>query len=290
MRKPWLFTTSVLIVICLLLLSSCGSSSDSTDEKRPAALESVEQAALEKYRWYLEENAASLVDWTTQMRGQIAVGELGKAESRYSTSRVQYGQVEPGARLLPALNTRINALAKDVPADEFGGFHRIEKTLFGGETTSGATPAAKALMEDAGKLHHGLRTIDLEPRQIAAAINETLEATLKRELTGGEEPYSHLDLVDFAASVEGTEAAFEAIRPLVAYRDQDLAESIEARFVEAYEAVKLHGSAAREDRIRPAAAGAVFIVFNELSTAEVRQLRRPIDALAALFAQVPSSL
>jgi iron uptake system component EfeO len=270
-----------------LVAGGCGSSSDA-DEKPPASLESVEQAAIEKYRFWLEENAASLIDWTSQIRGQIAAGDLNKALSRYATSRVQFGQIEPASRIFESLNTRINAQAEDVPADEFTSFHRIEQALFAERTTDGLKPAADRLLKAVEKLKYKVTNAKLGALEIAEGTDATLEAIVSKELTGAEEPYSHLDLVDFAAGVEGSEAGFEAVRPLVAYEDQELTERIEAGFVKAYEAVNLHGLAAREQKVRPAAGGAVFIVFNALSPAEVRLLVEPMEALKKLFASVPA--
>ncbi len=44
------------------------------------------------------------------------------------------------------------------------------------------------------------------------------------KITGQEQRYSRIDLLDFAANVEGAKAAYDALRPAVQRRDAALAE------------------------------------------------------------------
>ena len=65
--------------------------------------------------------------------------------------------------------------------------------------------------------------------QIANGANELLGEVSASKITGEEERYSHIDLVDFEANVEGAEAAFEAVEPLLSDKDPKLAKEIEAQ-------------------------------------------------------------
>ena len=60
-----------------------------------------------------------------------------------------------------------------------------------------------------------MKTVDLQAVQIANGANELLGEVSASKITGEEERYSHIDLVDFEANVEGAEAAFEAVEPLL---------------------------------------------------------------------------
>ena len=51
--------------------------------------------------------------------------------------------------------------------------------------------------------------------QIANGANELLTEVSTSKITGEEERYSHIDLVDFKANVEGSQVAFEAVAPLM---------------------------------------------------------------------------
>ena len=48
-----------------------------------------------------------------------------------------------------------------------------------------------------------METVELEPEQIANGANELLAEVSASKITGEEERYSHIDLVDFEANVEG---------------------------------------------------------------------------------------
>ena len=114
------------------------------------------------------------------------------------------------------LDPRIDARANDVPPSEFGGFHRIEKALWQEDTAAGMAPVAKQLLADVEELDgERSKTVDLQAVQIANGANELLGEVSASKITGEEERYSHIDLVDFEANVEGAEAAFEAVEPLL---------------------------------------------------------------------------
>ena len=72
-----------------------------------------------------------------------------------------------------------------------------------------------------------MRTVELEPAQIGNGANDLLGEVAKSKITGEEERYSHLDLLDFQANVTGARAAFDAIRPALDARDRPLAGEIE---------------------------------------------------------------
>jgi hypothetical protein len=76
------------------------------------------------------------------------------------------------------------------------------------------------------------QTIELEPAQIANGAVELLGEVSKSKITGEEERYSHLDLVDFQANVDGARAAFTAVRPILAARQAALARQIDQRFAD----------------------------------------------------------
>ena len=55
---------------------------------------------------------------------------------------------------------------------------------------------------------------ELEPAQIANGAVELLGEVSKSKITGEEERYSHIDLVDFEANVDGAASAFDSVRPI----------------------------------------------------------------------------
>jgi iron uptake system component EfeO len=236
------------------------------------------EAAISRYRDYLEENTTELVAMTEPFVTAVESGEVDEAKSLYAAARIPYERIEPVAESFGDLDPRIDARENDVAADEFGGFHRIEKALWVEGTTDGMSPVAKQLLADVEELQGKVKTVDLQAVQIANGANELLGEVSASKITGEEERYSHIDLVDFEANVEGAEAVFEAVKPLLADQDPKLAKEIETQFDKVYASLK------------PYRRGAGFVSYTELTQADTRKLAQQIDALAESLSQVPAQI
>ncbi len=236
------------------------------------------KAAVDEYRGYLEENTDELAASTKRFVTAVLASEVDGAKSLYAAARIPYERIEPVAESFGELDPRIDARENDVPANEFGGFHRIEKALWVENTTKGMAPVAKQLLADVEELQRKVKTVDLQAVQIANGANELLGEVSASKITGEEERYSHIDLVDFEANVEGAEAAFDAVEPLLSEKDPELAKEIEASFEDVYAALK------------PYRRGSGFVLYTELTKADTRKLAQEIDALAEELSQVPAQI
>ena len=176
------------------------------------------------------------------------------------------------------LDPRIDARENDVPLSEWGGFHVLEKALWEEEATKGMAPVAKQLLADVEELQEKVKTVDLQAVQIANGANELLGEVSASKITGEEERYSHTDLVDFEANVEGAEAAFEAVEPLLARRTRSWPRKSKP------------GSRSVYASLEPYRDGAGFVSYAELTKADTRKLAQGIDALAELLSQVPAQI
>ena len=264
-------------ILATLFLTACGSGGD---PPRPAK--------TEQYRAFLEASAANLVRMTGRLLAKIEAGENPRAGSRYASAHVFYGQVQPAAASFDDLDTRIDARAVDVPASEFGGFHRLEKAIFAEHSFKGMIPVARQLLTDVEELQEKIETAPLRATQIAKSASALLDELATSTVEGKEELYAHLDLIDVAARTEAAEAAFDALKPPLADLDPELEREIETAFTKVYAAVKLWGPLARDpDQPRAQEPGIAFVVYSELSPESVAEIARPIKALAELFSQVP---
>jgi iron uptake system component EfeO len=234
--------------------------------------------AVADYREYLEENADELVAKTAPFVAAVQAGDVAKAKSLYTSARIPYEKIEPVAESFGSLDPRIDARANDVPASEFEGFHRIEKALWEEGTAQGMAPVAKQLQADVEELAEKVETVDLQAVQIANGANELLGEVSASKITGEEERYSHTDLVDFEANVEGAEAAFEAVKPLLDETDPQLSGEIEADFKMVFAALE------------PYRQGNGFVSYTELTKADTRKLAQSIDTLAEKLSQVPAAI
>jgi iron uptake system component EfeO len=235
-------------------------------------------AAVAKYREYLEENADELVAKTAPFVAAVEAGDVAKAKSLYAAARIPYEKIEPVAESFGSLDPRIDARENDVPASEFEGFHRIEKALWEEGTAQGMAPVGKQLQADVEELAAKVETVDLQAVQIANGANELLGEVSASKITGEEERYSHTDLVDFEANVEGAEAAFEAVKPLLDKTDPELSGEIEADFKMVFAALE------------PYRQGSGFVPYTALTKVDTRKLAQSIDTLAEKLSQVPAAI
>jgi iron uptake system component EfeO len=266
MRRGTAGSLLALGAVLAAIAAGCGGSSSA--ETAPVD--------LGRYNAYVAENAADLTDWVRQMRGQIAVGEVAKAESRYATSRVQLGQISPAAMTVEPLFDQIDAVPAEAGSGT-GGYHRIEKALFSGETTVGMKPVAAQLLEDVAALQKRLEATRFKPDDLAEDAVEAVRRLSTVAVQGGLEVYSHVDLVDMAAGVEGAEAAFEVAEPLVS--DEELRKRVKRMFLATYDVLKQYGSPAREPQSRPAAAGARFVNYADITTESRQEIEESLERL-----------
>jgi iron uptake system component EfeO len=235
-------------------------------------------AAVAKYREYLEENADELVAKTKPFVAAVVAGDVAEAKSLYTAARAPYERIEPVAESFGDLDPRIDARENDVPASEFEGFHRIEKALWEEGTAKGMAPVAKQLQADVEELAQKVETVELQAVQIANGANELLGEVSASKITGEEERYSHTDLYDFEANVEGAETAFEAVKPLLDKSEPELSGALESDFKAVFAA------------LQPYRRGNGFVSYTELSQSDTRKLAQSIDTLAEKLSQAPAAI
>lgn len=270
------------LVLLALLVAACGSSDDETTDTTAAAkteqASPQEEAAVAQYRGYLEENTAELVAKTKPFVAAVVAGNVAEAKDLYPAARIPYERIEPVAGSFGDLDPRIDAREDGVPADEWGGFHRIEKALWVEGTAKGMAPVAEQLQADVEELNEKVKTVDLDAVEVATGANELLAEVSGSKITGEEERYSHIDLVDFEANVEGSLAAFEAVKPLLDETDPDLSGEIEADFKMVF------------NSLEPYRRADGFVLYTELTKADTRELSIKIDTLAEKVSQVPAAI
>jgi iron uptake system component EfeO len=261
-----------------------GSEEDGT-LKVTGKLETTTSPAVEKaidgYKEYLLENSTELVELTKPFAAAVEAGEIEKAKQLYPEPRIRYERIEPVAESFGNLDPEIDARANDVPASEFKGFHRIEKALWEEKTTKGMTPVAEGLVKNVEELEAIIKgNIKIQATEIANGANELLTEVSTSKITGEEERYSHIDLVDFKANVEGSQVAWEAVAPLMEKTQPKLSKEINEDFEAVYTALKPY-----ERKAYPG-----FVYYGELTKADTRKLAQVIDALAQNLSLVPAQI
>jgi iron uptake system component EfeO len=232
------------------------------------------RAAVDQYRQYLEAQTAELVTATKAFTDAVDRGNVEQAKALYAPSRIAYERIEPVAETFGDLDPKIDAREGDVPKKEWGGYHYLERKLWVDGTADGLTSATAALNENVRTLENLVKDVDLQPGAIANGAVELLNEVSASKITGEEERYSHTDLVDFEANVQGAQAAFEAVKPILETKDPDLAADVDAKF------------AAVTAALAPYRAGTTFVAYTALTNADTKALAQAIDALAEPLSKV----
>jgi iron uptake system component EfeO len=139
-------------------------------------------------------------------------------------------------------------------------------------------PVARKLLADVTELQEKVRTVKVDAAQIANGANELLGEVSKSKITGEEERYSRIDLVDFKANLDGSRAAFDAVRPALNKRDSDLGNEVQSRFE------------AADQALVPYRQGSGYVAYNRLTDTDTRKLSQSIDALAEPLSEVSAKL
>ncbi|MQA74885.1 MAG: EfeM/EfeO family lipoprotein [Solirubrobacterales bacterium] len=268
----------------LFAAAGCGGSDDdeSTAASEPTTAETASTdgealaAAVDEYAAYVRREAAALTDSTAEFVAAVDAGEVERAKEIYPSARVHFERIEPVASAFGDLDPDIDGRAGDIPPDEWGGYHRIEKALWVHGSTKGLEPITAELVDDVGNLDAVANREEFEAPDIAQGSVDLLGEVSASKITGEEERYSHTDLWDFEANVQGAEAGFDALKPTLERADPKLVAEIEKQFEAMYDLL---------DGYRR---GDGFVLYDTLTPKDTRELARQVDALAESLSRVPS--
>lgn len=235
-------------------------------------------AAANDYERYVVEQVALLEERTQSFAESVVAGDVERAKELYAPARVPWERVEPIAEQLGDYDPNIDAREGDVPEEEWRGFHRIEKALWERNTTEGQKEYARQLLEDVKNLRGDVEGLELDPVDLVNGSVELLNEVSAGKITGEEERYSHTDLYDVQANVEGAEKAFEELKPTIVKKDRELAINVEEGFSQVHEEL---------DQYRQ---GDGWVSYEKLGESERRSLSQKVDALAEPLSRVGQAL
>ena len=186
------------------------------------------------YKVYVQENLDVLVKDTKAFTDAVKAGDLEKAKELYPSSRVSYEKIEPIAELFADLDASIDSRADDhedgEKSEDFTGFHRIEYGLFAQNSTEGLAQVADKLYVDVLELQKRVKDLTVPPEKVVGGAAALLEEVAATKISGEEDRYSHTDLWDFKANVDGAQKIVELFKPLLEKENPDLVKKVEANF------------------------------------------------------------
>jgi iron uptake system component EfeO len=234
-------------------------------------------AAVDGYAAYVQTQVGSLQEKAQEFADAIKAGDIPAAQALYPVARSYYERIEPVAESFGDLDPKIDARENDVePGDTWTGFHVLERDLWQTGDVSRSGPVADQLVSDIADLATRAQDLELQPLDLANGALGLLDEIATGKITGEEDRYSHTDLYDFAANLEGSQQAVQSLRPVIADRDPELATALDEQFQAATaELEKYH-------------TGDTWATYTDLTQDQLRALSDAINALAAQVSQVPA--
>ncbi len=226
------------------------------------------QAAIAEYHKYVLGQVDLLKARTEPFVAAVIAGDAAKARSLYAAARAPYETIAPIAQAFGDLDPRINARIDDVEnGQEWIGFHRLEHDLWAAGDFSKDAEVARKLQADVAKLADAMHHAELTTEQIGYTAKSLLIDARTTKVTGEEERYSGLDLVDLDAAVSGARMAYQTLRQVVLAKDPDLVAKLDSGFGVIMPALAEYGS------------GTNVVPYDSLSKAEINALADDLDAL-----------
>jgi iron uptake system component EfeO len=238
--------------------------------------------AVDGYRAYVIEQVGHLVPATRAFTDAVRAGDIAHAQRLFAPARADYERIEPVAESFGDLDPQIDARVNDVdnPAN-WTGYHRIEKALWQDRSVTGMTPIADKLDADVAKLAARVRTATYQPAQLANGATELLNEIGSNKITGEEDRYSHTDLSDVRANVDGSKTAFTVLGPALQMIDRQLYATVTQRFGDV------------EASLRPyqgSYANSGYVDYSTVTADQRKVLTQKVDALAEPLSQVAAQV
>ena len=224
-----------ILLTSSLLLTACGHNNhDNANEKTSKESTNKNKVALQKtaneYRKYTNEQLDQFLKGTEEFVSAIKADDIEKAKSLYPKVRMYYERSEPVAEafgdLDPKIDARLADMKEEKKEDKWTGYHKIEKSLYQENKIDEMTKKdANQLLKDAK-----VDTLDITPKLMLQGSVDLLNEVSTSKITGEEEVYSHTDLYDFKANIEGAQKIYELFKPELEKKDKKLSSTIKDNF------------------------------------------------------------
>ena len=228
---------------------------------------------LADYKVYVQGEAKLLAEKTEKFAAAVKAGKVDEAKALFADTRVHYERIEPIAELFneldPAIDSREDDYKEKAKDDAFTGFHRIEHALWvDNKIDDKVKETADKLDKDVKALKAEIDVLSFPPSKVVGGAAALIEEVAGTKITGEEDRYSHTDLSDFQANIDGSKKIVDLFRPAIAEKNQALLDTVDENFK------KINDILAKYKK------GDGFEPYDKLSEEDRKQLKAPINTLA----------
>lgn len=260
-----------------------------SDSGEDTSIKGVDQAtidtALAQYSSYVKDQAGQLITLTRAFVDAYKSGEDAKARTLFPQARTHWEGIETVAESFGDLDPKTDLREADLePGQKWTGWHRIEKDLWPpatGYTASEPTERttyADDLMANITTLNTRVQSLDYSIDQIANGSKGLLDEVATGKITGEEDIWSHTDLWDFQANVDGAKVGYETLRPLLDVKDKALSDILATRF------------AALQVLLDKYRKGDGFVAYDTVNDAQRKELSDAVNALSEPLSKMAGAL
>ena len=247
-----------------------GTAARSVDENGKLA------EATAGWKRYVTSQVDALVPKTQEFVDAVKKGDVASAKTLFPVSRSYWERIEPVAESFGDIDPKIDGREDDErdPGVQWTGYHRLEKDLWVTGLQPDSNAIADQLMVDIKDLQSRVAPLSFTPVELANGAKELLDEVATGKITGEEDRYSHTDLWDFKANVEGSQGAVSALRPVIDDKDKQLGPTLDARFK------------AVDDLLATYQTADGYKLYTDLTDADKKKMSEAVDGLAEPVSQV----
>ncbi len=262
-------------------LTITGRAAGTSDSTVAALLKS----ATAGYATYVDTQVSALVTSVRSLDTALHGTNLTAAQTAYMKARPFYEKIEPVAESFvqgsDSLDADIDVRIGDTTFTKWRGFHRIEYGLFKSRSLAGLGAYGDKLVTDVGRLATLTKGLSYQPTELANGAQELLDEVAASKITGEEEAYSHIDLLDFANNDEGAEQAFAQLAPALTKIDPVLTSTIKTQFAALDKAVGAYQTSGNPSGYR---------LYTSLTATDKRTLANAVKAVSEPLSKVASKV
>ncbi|MEH2453832.1 iron uptake system protein EfeO [Nostoc sp.] len=239
--------------------------------------------AIAEYKVYVTKETDQLVADNKTFTDAVSAGDVARATKLYAPTHAHWERAEPIAELFSDLDKTMDSRADDFAKKEadpqFTGYHRIEKALFQDKTTKGMKPFAEKLQKDGLELQKRIATLTIEPKNMVGGAAGLIEEVAATKISGEEDRYSHTDLWDFSANVDGSQKIVELLRPVIQKANPDLLARVDSNFTKVNQKLAKYKTP-----------DGGFATYDKVSEADKKDMKTAIAALSEDLSQLRGTL
>lgn len=252
-----------------------------------ADTQALVDTAATNYASYVRNEIDHLTAGTVEFAAAYVAGDFDTARSLYAPTRMHWERVETVAESFGDLDPKLDLREADLEeGQEWTGWHAIEKDLWPQDAEPGFQPydlakrerLAGLLVSDTLTLQANVQDLSFDLPQLTNGAIGLLDEVATGKVTGEEEIWSHTDLWDFQANVDGAAVLYAGVRDILMQKKPELANQLDEEF------------AALQKLLDTQRVGDGFAYYNDLTSAQIKALADQVNALAEPLNQLTAAL